>query len=337
MARRRQRAHGRIGLALAVFLLATSCYTAFDFDNDNKADLLYTFNDAGDWFTLAPTGGSMILHTAATNVQAVPGDYDGNGTWEVATVAGDTWVSQSAGTQIFASPSNAGAPPSNYVLAVPADYDGDHTTDPAWFRDMDATWFIQGQAPIQFGATATDPLAKGMASYDQDFPVPADYDGDGKADLATYNPRTNAWKVRSSRDLAVSTVVIGGPNVYPAPGDYNGDGRAERAVFGWKGSWQIAGRAPVNVGPGDPYLLAPAIADFDGDGKADLSFVEWQQSEGTPTPWHIHNSASATITDLSLPSAALRRPLPVMLDYNLIIHTARFMNIGRCLLYPNVC
>ena len=63
------------------------------------------------------------------------------------------------------------------------------------------------------------------------FPVPGDYDGDGKADIAVFRRSTGVWYIINSRTGTGSSYAWGGSGDMPVPADYDGDGKADVAIF----------------------------------------------------------------------------------------------------------
>ncbi|MDB6025451.1 MAG: putative two-component system sensor kinase [Verrucomicrobiales bacterium] len=118
-----------------------------------------------------------------------------------------------------------------------------------------------------------------------DIPVPADYDGDGKADSAFFCPSNATWRIFGSTGTSW-TNSWGDPGDIPVPGDYDGDGKADVAIFrpadvtwyilgsngkSWTTPWGVSGDVPVP-------------ADYDGDGKTDPAV--FRPADGT---WRIYS------------------------------------------------
>jgi hypothetical protein len=267
-----------------VAIVVVACGVPGDYDGDGKADVVWMTSN-GDWFQQGKTdpifqpgvSTSMPPDSSGPNL-AVPGDYDGDGHWEPAVVQnGGTWITAgSRGTFSFPAPPNTTdtpltnvAPPQ--VIPVPADYDGDGKTDAAWYRESDATWWIEGQAePIQFGIPWINTPWK-MGAYD--VPVPADYDGDGKADLAVYTPDAATFNIRGQGD----PIHVGLPDSYPTAADFNGDGKAEPAAF------EMTTTAP-GVTPYGP----PAFAFADGSVVPLPFFNVWDPPMPLPANYDGH-------------------------------------------------
>ena len=143
---------------------------------------------------------------------------------------------------------------------------------PAVWRPSTGTWYVKGRPSVEWGLP-------------DDVPVPGDYNGDGKIDLAVWRPSDGNWHIPGR-----SPVQWGRPGDMPVPGDYNGDGKTDMTV--WRpsnGSWYVRGRTPLRWGrPGD----IPVAGDYNGDGKVDLavwrpSNRSWYVRGRTPVQWGL--------------------------------------------------
>ncbi len=155
------------------------------------------------------------------------------------------------------------------------DFDGDGRADVSVFRPSDGIWYLlnsqSGFDERQFGA-AGDKL------------VPADYDSDGKTDVAVY--RDGIWYLQRST-LGFTAVQFGEPTDIPVPADFDADGKDDIAVYRpSNGTWFIQksqlGFTAVQFGLSEDK---PVAADFDGDGKAD--YAVFRPSTGT---WYVQQS-----------------------------------------------
>jgi hypothetical protein len=63
--------------------------------------------------------------------------------------------------------------------------------------------------------------------------VPADFDGDGRTDLAVFRTTTGEWLIFGSATGFPGPIPLGAPGLgdVPVPGDYDGDGKADLAVY----------------------------------------------------------------------------------------------------------
>ncbi|MDB4285537.1 VCBS repeat-containing protein [bacterium] len=111
-----------------------------------------------------------------------------------------------------------------------------------------------------------------------------DFDGDGRADIAVYDPNTNNWSILQSAYGGVKNYTWGSlPSDLPVAGDYDGDGFTDLASYQENGTWHLARSAAGYAGLqfGSPGVIN-VPADYDGDGATDMAIFEpWSGV------WHI--------------------------------------------------
>src|SRR5215813_5748519 len=135
----------------------------------------------------------------------------------------------------------------------------------------------------------------------------ADYDGDGKSDIAIY--RSGTWFIRRSTGGVTSVGWGGLPQDMPVPADYDGDGRTDIAVYR-DGIWFVRRSfdgVQTTVGWGGLPQDVPVPADYDGDGRTDIAVYR----DGT---WFIRRSTDGGLTSVGW--GGLPQDIPVPADYD---------------------
>ena len=71
-------------------------------------------------------------------------------------------------------------------------------------------------------------------------PLPGDYSGSGKAELALWRPGQTLWSIKRTREETAISKSWGLTNDIPVKGDFNNDGRVDLAVFRPEnGTWYV--------------------------------------------------------------------------------------------------
>jgi len=272
--------------------------TLADFDRDFKTDLALFTPATGGWYAHR-SGGGAPLQTSLGQPGDIPvaGDYDGDGTVDIAIFRPANPSCPGGGSLWFAVQSGGGTRAAclgrDGDVPVPADLDSDARIDLIIVRPSNpgcpsggALWF----ALLSDGGTSS--FCFGAAG---DVPIAVDLDADQRADPIVYRTSTGQFFTRPS--FSAATVVrIGSGGEIPVPADYTGDGQADLATYGQDGTWTIVYTPcggiqfqpqctySTRLGAGTSGGDFPVPGDYDSDGRADLAVFAPQTNSWYVSP-----------------------------------------------------
>ncbi|MBC8116989.1 MAG: VCBS repeat-containing protein, partial [Candidatus Saccharimonas sp.] len=181
---------------------------------------------------------------------------------------------------------SVGATPTSVAVG---DFNGDGKADLVTANVGSHTVSVRlGNGLGGFGAVSH--IAVGASSRNPWFVTLGDFNGDGKADLATANFTSDDVSVLLGNGIGgfgvATRFAVGVQPISVAVGDFNGDGKADLAATNYNATSSIGSvsvllgngiggftpTAPLSVGK-QPRSVK--VGDFNGDGKADLAVANF--------------------------------------------------------------
>jgi uncharacterized protein (TIGR03437 family) len=316
--------HRVFGILLAVSAAANAQFTAAtgspiqagnspiwvavaDLNGDGKQDLAIADFVAFTVTVMIGNGSGEFLpgpsspYLVGTNPRSVAvGDFNGDGKPDLAIcnqTDGTVTILLNSSTGVFTAATNSpfavGAEPASLVVG---DFNGDGKLDLAFANVLgNNVTLLLGNGTGGFTAATSSPFAVGAGPHSL---VAADFNGDGKLDLAVANATDGTVTVLLSSGSGGFTAAPGSPfsagadPIFVAAGDFHGGGKPDLAIVNeGKGTVTVLlnnGSGGFTASPASPFTVgsqpvAVAVGDFNGDGKTDLV---------------VTNSGDNTVTEL---------------------------------------
>jgi len=186
--------------------------------------------------------GAVTPTPSAVNPAVHSGDYNGDGTSDIAIFRGSTGLWAMRGLTRIYFGSYADTP-------VSGDYTGNGTSEIGIYRAASGLWAVRGVSRVYFGSSS-------------DTPVPGDYNGDGSCDTGIFRPDSGLWAIRS-----ITRAYFGSSGDTPVPGDYDGDNTVEIGIFrNSSGLWALRSISRTYFGSSGDETIP---GDYNGDGTGE--------------------------------------------------------------------
>ena len=244
--------------------------------NDGKQSNIARFNANGSLDTTFGAGGQIV-----TTQNATLGDLALQSDGKI-VAAGSGLNNGSAVTARYLN--TAGSPTVVNPTLRYADFDGDGRSDVSVFRS--GVWFVNPSSAPSFAPDSPSAFYGVQFGQAGDITVPADYDGDGKADIAVWRAGNFGYfYILNSSNNTFRAEQFGKTGDNPTvSGDWDADGKADLAVY--RGAAQSffyyrpssspsVDFVPVQWGTSED---APIFGDFDGDRKLDAAVYRPSQN-----------------------------------------------------------
>ena len=227
-----------------------------DFTGDGKADIVGRVLQSGQWWVAQSTGSSFINTLWATWypginwVDVQVGDFNGDGKADIAgraSGAGQWWVGLSTGSHFTTTLWTTWDPSVTWVDVKVGDFNGDGKADIIGRELQNGQWWVAfSNGSSAFSNVLWATWSPAVTWVDVQV---ADFNGDGKSDIAGRVLQSGQWWLSLSTGSSATTSFWGTWSTAVSwldvqVGDFNGDGHMDIVGRANNGQWWVA----VNTG-----------------------------------------------------------------------------------------